>query len=92
VCDADVPPTAKACPECGACYESGWNDDDDEDEEIDYGTLDLPEEVYDEETKREIESRNIKRHISPKWRWVALVLVAMWLLYFWWTTGVWLPW
>ncbi len=26
VCSADVPPNAKACPECGACEKSGWSD------------------------------------------------------------------
>ena len=25
VCGEEVPPNAKACPECGACGKSGWN-------------------------------------------------------------------
>jgi hypothetical protein len=88
VCDADVPPNAKACPKCGACYNSGWKEDDDSDEEeIDYDVLDLPEEVYDEEDRRAMESRHVKRIIPPKWRWIALILVLIWLVWFWWSSG-----
>jgi hypothetical protein len=90
VCDADVPPDAKACPECGACYDSGWKDngaDDEENEEIDYELLDLPDSAYDEEDRRAMESRRVKRIIPPKWRWIALILVVIWLAWFWWLRG-----
>ena len=88
VCDCEVPPKAKACPNCGACYESGWRDDDpEESEEIDYDILDLPDEVLDDEERREKEARLAKRSVSPKWRWVALVLVVMWGLWFVWKQG-----
>jgi hypothetical protein len=36
VCGCDVPAKAKACPECGACANTGWN------EESAYDGLDLP--------------------------------------------------
>jgi len=90
VCDADVPPDAKACPECGACYDSGWkadDADDEENEEIDYELLDLPDSAYDEEDRRPMESRRVKRIIPPKWRWIALILVVIWLVWFWWARG-----
>jgi hypothetical protein len=88
VCDADVPDDAKACPNCGACYDSGWRDDDyDTPEEIDYDILDLPDEVLDDEDRRARDARNVKRIIPPKWRWVALALVVMWGLWFWWKSG-----
>jgi hypothetical protein len=50
VCGEDVPPKALACPECGACHNSGWKEDADV-----YDGLDLPEEEfdYDEFVKRE---------------------------------------
>ena len=94
VCDWDVPGNARACPNCGACYESGWKDADDDDapEEIDYDILDLPDEVLDEEDRRARESRHVKRLIPPRWRWIALGLVVFWLLVFWWSRGASWPW
>ena len=93
VCDWEVPPNAKACPNCGACHQSGWKeDDDDTPEEIDYDVLDLPDEVLDEDDRRARESRRVKRMIPSRWRWIALGLVVFWLLYFWWTSGAWRPW
>lgn len=41
VCGEEVPPNAKACPECGACDKSGWS------AERDCDGLDLPEEEDD---------------------------------------------
>ena len=77
VCEADVPPDAKACPECGACYNSGWKDDDDgHEEEIDYNVLDLPDDAYDEEDRRTME-RKSKPAISVKWRLVALGILIV---------------
>jgi hypothetical protein len=50
VCGEDVPPKALACPECGACHNSGWKEDADV-----YDGLDLPNDEfdYDEFVKRE---------------------------------------
>ena len=94
VCDRDVPPNAKACPNCGACYESGWKEetDDDSDQEIDYDLVDLPDEVLDEDERRARESRQVKRIISPRWRWIALGLALLWLYIFWRTRGSWNLW
>lgn len=94
VCDADVPPNSKACPNCGACYESGWKDDDDDEsrEEIDYDVLDLPDEVLDEEELRAKRKREINRIIPIRWRWIALILVAIWLLYFFLSRGAFQIW
>ncbi len=36
VCGSEVPAGARACPECGACAETGWSD------ETLYDGLDLP--------------------------------------------------
>jgi hypothetical protein len=44
VCGADVLRNAKACPECGACEKSGWN----EDRYLD--GLNLPGEGFDDPT------------------------------------------
>jgi len=43
-CGEDVPATAKACPHCGACGKSGWNE-----EASDCDGLDLPGEDFDYE-------------------------------------------
>jgi len=74
VCGQDVPPEAQACPECGACHESGWK----EDAHV-YDALDLPDEG-------EVEADGTVRYGPPRgpgpfWRIVALVVV---LALFWW--------
>jgi hypothetical protein len=43
VCGEEVPAGASACPQCGACENTGWNDD------TRYDGLDLPEEAFDED-------------------------------------------
>ena len=42
VCGEDVPVKAKACPHCGACEKSGWNEDATAGD-----GLDLPDENFD---------------------------------------------
>jgi hypothetical protein len=90
VCDWEVPANAKACPNCGACHESGWNDDDDgsASEEIDYDALDLPDTAYeDPEDAKATKRRQVsKQALSPVWRIVAVVL----LIALFWSVWKWL--
>ena len=74
VCGEDVPPNAQACPECGACYESGWK----EDAHI-YDGLDLLDEG--EEDKKGTVRWRKKPGLHPFWRIVAALVV---LALFWW--------
>ena len=50
VCGAEVPPSARACPECGADDTTGWNED-----RAVYDGLDLPDDEfnYDEYVEKE---------------------------------------
>ncbi len=76
-CGADVPRNAKACPECGACEETGWS------EEADRPDLGLPEESFDynEFVKREFgPKRFLPRGIGWFW-WIVSVVVAGLLLW-----------
>ncbi len=71
-CGASVPPRAKACPECGACEETGWS------EGAETGDLSLPDESFDynEFVKREFgPKRVLPRGLSWFW-WVVAILVA----------------
>jgi hypothetical protein len=87
VCDADVPENAQACPNCGACYESGWKDDaDDEDDgPIDYDSLDLPDEAYDSDDERTAARRRqgARQGIRPMWKVVAVVTLVVLFWCFW---------
>ena len=42
VCGTEVPPSARACPECGADDTTGWNED-----RAVYDGLDLPDDEFD---------------------------------------------
>jgi zinc-ribbon domain len=71
-CGADVPPKARACPECGACEQTGWSED------ADVGDLGIPEEAFDynEFVKREFGAKKIlPRGIG--WFWWAVSLAAI---------------
>jgi uncharacterized membrane protein YvbJ len=77
-CGADVPPNARACPECGACEETGWSD------EASTSELGLPDEDFDYEdyVKREFREKKVApRGISRFW-WVIAVVVVIAILTF----------
>ena len=80
VCDEDVPPNARACPNCGADHNSGWREDAEA-----YDGIDLPEEDfdYDDFVKREFGSRAKPIRLKTIW-WIAGVILigALLVLYF----------
>ena len=73
VCGEMVPDNAKACPECGACEETGWSDDAKAD------ALGLPDDSfnYDEYVKREFEGENPKRKFGAVWFVTGAILLAV---------------
>ena len=81
VCHEFVPRKAVACPDCGACARSGWNED-----EAVYDGLDLPDDDdsfdYDEFTEREFGIRNNRRRApsKPWWHYVGVALVIIMVL------------
>ncbi len=78
-CGAEVPPDAKACPECGSDEKTGWS------EEARADQLGLPDESFDYKdfVKREFgPQRPIPRGIHWFWWIVALVVVATLLVWF----------
>jgi hypothetical protein len=77
-CGADLPPKAKACPECGSDDETGWAETAQADK------LGLPDQDfnYDEFVKEEFGSgRPIPRGIHWFWWVTALLLIALFLLF-----------
>lgn len=73
VCGTEVPPKARACPECGADHNSGWRE-----EATATDGLDLPEEDfdYDAYVREEFESRVKPRGMTTGW-WLVAILVAL---------------
>lgn len=78
VCGEAVPPSALACPECGADHNSGWRDDADsidatgEDDGFD----------YDEFVEKEFGSSPRPHGISPVWWITAIVLLVAFVLFY----------
>ncbi len=73
-CGEDVPARAKACPHCGACEKSGWN------EEGSAGDgLDLPDEDFDYD-KFTAEEFGTPRKLKGKERFWHIVGVAILVL------------
>lgn len=79
VCHEFVPRKAAACPDCGACAKSGWNDEDSH-----YDGVDLPDDPddfdYDEFTKREFGEERELVPQKPWWWWFAVVLLLLGLI------------
>ena len=79
-CGADVPRSAKACPECGSCEKTGWS------ERAAYDGAGLPDDSfdYDEFVREEFGERQARPN-GIKWIWwsvAVLVLAAFLFLYF----------
>lgn len=76
VCGEDVPPKALACPECGACHNSGWKDD----AHIHDG-LDLPDDEFDHDdyVKREFGGGAKPAGMGAIW-WVTATVLLLILL------------
>ena len=71
-CGAEVPPRAKACPECGSCELTGWS------ERAAGDRLGLPEEEFDYKdfVKREFGAAQPKRR-RLAWFWWAVAVVVL---------------
>lgn len=78
-CGAEVPPNAKACPECGSDKTTGWS------EKAYADNLGLPDEEfdYDEFVKNEFGTGRAKpRGIGWFWWVVAVLLVVLLIVLF----------
>lgn len=73
ICGADIPPNARACPECGADDRTGWR------EQSSYDGLDLPEEAFDpaDHVDKEYGRERPRRGKTLFWWIVALLLLAV---------------
>ena len=79
-CGAEVPPGAKACPECGSDERTGWS------EKAGYDNLNLPDEDfdYDDFVKREFNGEQlVPRGIHWFW-WMVTILIVAGLICWWW--------
>jgi hypothetical protein len=81
ICGAEVPPNAKACPECGSDEKTGWS------EQARYDSLGLPDENFDygDFAAREFGGKKVKPR-GQHWFWwvIALLIVAALVLAFVW--------
>ena len=71
VCCEEVPRNAKSCPDCGACDQSGWSDD----QYLD--GLDLPEEDYTSGEELEPGSRRSGKPAGMNKFWVAVTVIVL---------------
>jgi uncharacterized membrane protein YvbJ len=70
VCGKDVPARAKACPHCGACDKTGWNE-----EATASDGLDLPDEDFNYEKFAEEEFGQPRKLRGKKllWSWITVI-------------------
>jgi hypothetical protein len=73
-CGAEVPPRARACPECGSCEETGWS------ASASTSGLGLPDEEFDYESfvEEEFGAKTVKpRGVAWFWWVVGLVVLVV---------------
>ena len=71
-CGAEIPPSARACPECGADERTGWR------ETSIYDGLDLPDTAFDDgDTEARGPKKAGRRGLAWYWWVVALVLLLL---------------
>lgn len=76
-CGAEVPARARACPECGACPETGWS------ERADADAAGIPDEGFDYQrfVEEEFGAPKVRPRALRWWWWaVGLVLAGLLLL------------
>lgn len=72
VCGAEVPEKARACPDCGADHQTGWN------EEAAAGDgLDLPDQEFDYDAFVKREFGGVRKPASAKQVWLVALSVAV---------------
>lgn len=67
-CGAEVPPTAAACPECGADDTTGWNAD-----RAVYDGLNLPDDEFDYAEYCNKEFGNAGKPAKKRWTWLCII-------------------
>lgn len=74
VCGKNVPAKAKACPHCGACDKTGWNE-----EATATDGLDLPDEDFDYEKFKEEEFGEPRKAPGQRliWKITAVILLII---------------
>ncbi len=80
-CGSEVPPHARACPECGSCEQTGWSD------EAAADGLNLPDDSFDYDHFVASEfgaAKALPRGIRKFWWWVAILVVAAFVLWLSW--------
>ena len=75
ICGEDVPAKAKACPHCGACEKSGWNED-----ASGADGLDLPDDDFDYEKFAHEEFGTPAKLASKQLFWKAIAVVILVLM------------
>lgn len=76
-CGVDVPPGARACPECGSDEDTGWSED------AAYDEVGLPEEFdYDQFVEREFGKKgSVPGGVNRFWWAVTVVLLIAVIMY-----------
>jgi hypothetical protein len=72
VCGKDIPAKAKACPHCGACEKSGWNEESDATD-----GLDLPDDDFDYEKFTAEEFGQSRKKRGKEWLWWVTALILL---------------
>ncbi|HXR04943.1 MAG TPA: zinc ribbon domain-containing protein [Verrucomicrobiae bacterium] len=78
-CGAEVPPDARACPECGSDEQTGWS------EKAHADNLGLPDEEFDykEFVKEEFGTGRAKPHGIRWFWWLMALLILVTLVFLW---------
>ena len=75
VCGTEVPPSVRACPECGADDTTGWNAD-----RAVYDGLDLPDDEFDYDEYLNKEFGDAGKPAKKRWPWLCIIGLTLVLI------------
>ena len=75
MCGAEVPPSARACSECGADDTAGWDED-----QARYDGLDLPEDEFDYDKYLYKEFGNAGKLTKKRRPWLGIISLTLVLI------------